>query len=430
MISSQRELVLPVYLPTAMLSFGQGLMVPIIPLYAKQFGGSYGMAGLVVSAAWMGTMLTDLPAGLLLQRLGFRRSMVLGALLFSVATIALGLATMTPELVGFRFVVGIGTAFWGLSRHTYIAQGVPAHNRGRAISIFGGINRLGNFIGPFVGGVVALHYSLSTALIVAGLVAFGAVIAAFLFVHDPAPEEQSARPRASGHRLDFGVLREVLSHNPRDVLAAGSANILGQMIRAGRQLVIPLFAAYAIGLNPAQVGEIVSVSALVDVTLFIPSGYLMDRIGRKAAAVPSFAFMALGMGLVPFTHSYHQLLLAGLVIGFGNGLGAGTMMTLGADLAPPRRTAEFLGVWRMIGDTGQALAPLVVGGVADIIGIVLTAGVVAGLGGLAAGTLALVVRETRWDHEPRPVRRSAGQVLLRRPPIPVERTPDSSSNTD
>jgi hypothetical protein len=81
------------------------------------------------------------------------------------------------------------------------------------------------------------------------------------------------------------------------------------------------------------------------------------------------------------------------------------MMTLGADLAPAGRTAEFLGVWRMIGDTGQAIAPLVVGSIADVIGIALTAGVVAGLGGLAAVTLALVGRETRWDHEPRPIRK-------------------------
>src|SRR5579884_4179821 len=258
MMSGQRELVVPVYVPTAMLAFGQGVMVPVIPLYAKQFGGSYGLAGLIVSAAWIGTMLTDLPAGMLLQRLGFRRSMVLGSLLFSLATIALGLSSVTPELIGFRFLVGIGTAFWGLSRHTYIAKAFPTRNRGRAISIFGGINRLGNFVGPFVGGVVAQRYSLATALIIAGVIAAGAVVVALVFVHDPEPEAARAPAPGQRHRIEFGAMREVLSHNPRDVVAAGSANILGQMIRAGRQLVIPLFAAYALGLNAAQVGEIVS----------------------------------------------------------------------------------------------------------------------------------------------------------------------------
>lgn len=396
---SQLSLILPVYLPTALLSFGQGLMIPVIPLYAKEFGGSYSLAGLVVSAAWVGTMLSDLPAGVFLSRLGFRNAMVFGGLLFSAATIALGLATATPELVLFRFIGGIGTAFWGLSRHAFIAQAVPPQERGRSISIFGGINRLGAFAGPFVGGIVAQEYSLATALIVAGVIASGAALVGILFVRDP---EHLRNKTPAGHRLELGVVREVLGHKRRDVLAAGTANIFGQMIRAGRQIAIPLFAAYALGLTKGQVGEIVSISAFVDVTLFFPSGYLMDRFGRKAAAVPSFAIMGLGMALVPFTHSFGQLLAAGLVIGLGNGLGAGTMMTLGADLAPVGRTAEFLGVWRLIGDTGQAIAPLVVGAVADVIGIALTSGAVAGLGFISAGTLAFVVRETRWDHDPKP----------------------------
>lgn len=130
----------------------------------------------------------------------------------------------------------------------------------------------------------------------------------------------------------------------------------------------------------------------------------MDRFGRKAAAVPSFTIMSLGMALVPLADSYWTLFGAALLVGFGNGIGAGTMMTLGADLAPPGRTGEFLGIWRLIGDSGQAVAPLAAGAVADLIGIGLTAGATAGLGVLAAGILAGFVRETRWGVEGRPVR--------------------------
>ncbi|MBX6342405.1 MAG: MFS transporter, partial [Thermomicrobiaceae bacterium] len=309
MSEGQRGLFQTVYLPTALLAFGQGVMVPVLPLYAKEFGGSYSLAGSVVAAAWLGTMLADLPTGMLLPRVGLRRAMVAGAGLFALATVGLGLVHAVLALLALRVVAGVGTAFWGLSRHAYIAQAVPPAARGRAISVFGGINRVGAFAGPFVGGYIGQIYGLSAALIVAGVLAGLAVVVALLFVQDLPTE---ARP--SEHRLDLGVLREAVGDNRRDVAAAGLAQIFGQMVRAGRQTVVPLYGRYAVGLDAAQVGQIVSASALVDMSLFIPAGWLMDRFGRKAAAVPSFAIMAVGMALVPLTASYWTLLGAVLVV--------------------------------------------------------------------------------------------------------------------
>ncbi len=79
MKSGTMGLLMPVFVPTAFLSFGQGLLIPVLPLYAKEMGGSFGLAGLIVSAAWIGTMIFDLPSGLLLPKFGFRRSMIAGA---------------------------------------------------------------------------------------------------------------------------------------------------------------------------------------------------------------------------------------------------------------------------------------------------------------------------------------------------------------
>lgn len=405
MRSEHLRLLLPVYVPTLLLAFGQGVMIPVLPIYAKNLGGSFGLAGLVVSAAWIGTMLSDLPAGMYLPRLGYRRSMIVGCGLFAVATAALGLVQIVPFLILFRLISGVGSAFWGISRHAYIADVVPAAGRGRAIAVFGGINRFGTFSGPAVGGLISKEFGIPTALIVAGVLAGLALLVAIAFVHDP--ETHGQRRERSLH---FGILREAVAGNQRDVAAAGTAQIFGQMIRAGRQIVVPLFASFALGLDDFQVGQIVSASSMVDMLLFIPAGIIMDRFGRKAAAVPSFAILAAGMALVPFTTSYWTLFAAVMVMGFGNGIGSGTMMTLGADLAPPGRLGEFLGIWRLIGDSGQAIAPLAIGAIADGIGLYMTAGIVSGLGVISATTMAAFVRETRWKREPKvaaspPVRR-------------------------
>ncbi|MGH2614641.1 MAG: MFS transporter, partial [Thermomicrobiales bacterium] len=184
-------------------------------------------------------------------------------------------------------------------------------------------------------------------------------------------------------------------HHARDLSSAAIAQTLGQMIRAGRFLIIPLWGAQQLGLDAAQVGIIVTAGAILDVSMFVPAGMLMDRFGRKVAAVPSFSLMALGIGLIPFTRDFLTLLLVAMLIGFGNGLGAGLMMTLGADLAPPGAVGEFLGIWRLIGDVGAAAGPLVVGIVAAAVGLSGGAWVLSLAGWLAVITLAALVRETR-----------------------------------
>jgi MFS-type transporter involved in bile tolerance (Atg22 family) len=105
--------------------------------------------------------------------------------------------------------------------------------------------------------------------------------------------------------------------------------------------------------------------------------------------------MGIGMALIPFTSGFAGLLGVAMVVGIGNGLGSGSMMTLGADLAPPEATGEFLGIWRLIGDIGGFSGPVVVGVVAGILSLDGSAWALSAVGFMAALMLALLVRETR-----------------------------------
>jgi len=181
---------------------------------------------------------------------------------------------------------------------------------------------------------------------------------------------------------------------------AGGGQLLAQMIRSSRQVIIPLYGAHILGLELATIGLIMSLSALVDMSMFYPAGLLMDRWGRKYAIVPCFLIQGLAMALVPITTSALTLLLCAAVIGFGNGLGSGTMMTLGSDLAPPDKIGEFLGVWRLIGDGGATGAPLAVGAIADALSLPAAALVMAGVGVAAAAVFAFGVPETLRRERP------------------------------
>ena len=383
-------LLVAVYLPTILLAFAQGLFLVTLPLHVvAEFDVSTALVGLAVAAAALGTLVTDVPAGALLGRLGLRPAMILGSALVALATLALAFAGSYQEVVAFRVAAGVGSALWGLSRHAYIAEAVPVAQRGRAISVFGGINRIGTFGGPAVGGGLGGAFGLEASFVLAGAFAVVGLILSILFIK---PTAAPAVPLAA--RARWRLVGRLVRESGRDLSAAAVAQTFAQMIRAGRQLIIPLYGA-SIGLDAASIGLVMTVSALLDVSMFVPAGQLMDRFGRKAAAVPSFGVMAVGVGLIPLTSSYGELLAAAALIGLGNGLGSGTMMTLGADLAPPGATGEFLGLWRLVGDVGGVGGPLAVGLVADELGLEGSAVVIAGLGLAAALTLAFLVRETR-----------------------------------
>jgi MFS family permease len=258
--------------------------------------------------------------------------------------------------------------------------------------------RIGRFLGPLAGGLIGAAYGLRATFLVYGVGGVLAMAAMAAFVRAPAAGQgaQAAQARAR-HTGSIGAL---LRAHWRVLTSAGAGQLFAQTIRAGRSAIIPLYAADVIGLDVQQIGLIVSLSSAIDMSLFIPAGLLMDRLGRKFAIVPSFAIQAVGMALVPLADSFYSLLGITLLLGFGNGLGSGTMMTLGADLAPPESRDEFLGIWRLIGDGGHAGGPYLVGQVAEWVTLPVSALVMAGAGLAAALVFALFVPETLKKRQP------------------------------
>ena len=367
------------------------MLIPILPLFAGSFEVSYGLVGLVLASQGIGNLIGDVPAGMLESRIGQRRSMLLGIATVTISVLAMSWAQSVPELVVYGLLSGLGMALFNISRFAYITNTTSVHRRGRAIAIFGGIMRIGTFGGPLIGGAIGLWLGLRAPFVLYAIVAGAALVLVAIFAGDTGEVAVVTRGGVRGHSSHlWGVVKE----HHHNLTTAGSGMLMAQMIRSGRQIVVPLYGSEVLGLDVQQIGLIISMSAAIDMCMFYPAGIIMDRYGRKFAYVPSFLLQALGMALIPFTAGFAGLLFATLIVGFGNGLGSGTMMTLGADLAPHESVGEFLGVWRLIGDTGQAAAPIIVGTVADLVGFAAATWVIAGAGSAAAAILGLAVPET------------------------------------
>ena len=377
-----------VYMPTFLIMVGYGMILPVIPLYAMELGAGMSLSGLVLSMRGIGHLLFDLPAGSRVSRIGEKKTMLPASACAFLIAAATGFSSSILLLALLTMALGGAHALWLLSVMSYLRRTIPQNRRGRGLSLVGGVFRTAVFLGPIAGGLIAREFGLHFSYFAQALVTSAAFLLV-LFSGHPLPPQMTTRNlkpklRRLGHTL--------VAHR-RSFLTTGSVVIVLKLLRSGRRILFPLW-GISIGLDVAAIGLILGLSSAADLILFYPAGSLMDRWGRKWAAVPCLILFSLSLLLVPLAQEFKALLLIAMLTGLGNGLGSGLVMTLGTDLAPDDSIGEFLGLWRLIGDVGATSGPLLIGLIAQAASLSLAPIIPAILGLGAACFMAFGTRET------------------------------------
>lgn len=371
-----------VLVPAAVFGIGQGAAVPVVALTALELGASLGEAGAIVAAAGVGQLLGDLPAGRIVSRFG-ERAAVVGGSVVGLVGVTLSLVAGSLWVLGLGVLLtGVANAVWGLARQSYLTEAVSVSQRARAMSALAGMSRLGFFIGPFL-GAGAIYLVGTRGGFVVQLVAV--LVAAVLMARMPDIVLERDRDGSSGRRIAVSLTSVVVAHG-RLLRTLGSGALLLGLARAARGAILPLWAD-DLGISPATTSLVFGMSAAVDVLCSYPAGRLMDRYGRRVVAVPAMATLAAGYLTLPLADGVVSLTVVALVLGFGNGLSNGVIMTLAADVAPAATRAEFFAAWRLTHDTGMLAGPLVVAGIALVAPLGVAAVTVGGLTALGAGVL-------------------------------------------
>lgn len=398
---SLRAIALPAFGPTVVLAIGQGAVLPVLALRARELGASVSMAALVVALIGIGQLAAALPAGALVSRIGERRALVAASFVEAVALAVGGLATSFVLFAAVATLLGVTGAVFNLARQAYLTDAVPLDKRARALSTLGGVNRIGLFVGPFLGAAVVHWWGIPAAFHLATGTALAAVVV-ILMVPDLPPHHLAV----VGERTRASVL-SVLRENRRTLLTLGTGVLVVAGARACRTSVLPLWAEAA-GLSASATAVVFGIAGAVDMLLFYPAGLVMDRWGRAWIAVPTVVTLGIGMMLLPLTHSIAPLTMVAILMALGNGIGSGIVMTLGADVAPPASRPQFLGGWRLFADFGAAAGPLLVSAISLVAPLAVAIVTVGGLSVLGGGWLA------RWVPRFDP-RRAAGPEPLHPP---------------
>ncbi len=382
---SRITLILPIYLPAFLLSTGTGIISPTLSIYIKSFDLSYTLTTFVIAVGVVG----NIPAGILVERMGRRTAMLFGLITVGISTIGMGTAQTLLQLIVAQLIGGAGNALWMLSRHAYMTDVIPLTKRGRSIALFGGVNRMGTFVGKF--GAIFLGTNLRLPFYIHAVITLLTLILCYFSIPKTKQEHTGRKSRKQNYLTQ---LIAVSKQHYTLLITAGIGQVCVQTLRRGCNIIVPLYADNVLGLSELYVRLVEMISSAVDMSMFPLAGFMMDRFGRRYATVPGICIFATGMILMPFTNTFTWLLLAAIMMRFGNGTASGTMMTLGADLAPAEGTGEFLGLWRITGDFGGAAGPVVVGNIADLFGLSISAFALGGIGYLAVGIFLWLVPET------------------------------------
>jgi MFS family permease len=356
-----RDIAVPAYGPTLLVSVGQGAILPLVALSARDLGAGIGLAAFFVALIGLGQLVGDLPAGALAARIGEQRALIGACILDAVALFGAFLAPNLATLAVAIAVFGLSGAVFSLARLSYLTEAIPIGLRARGMATLGGTFRVGLFVGPFVAAALVARWGISAAYAFAAAVSLAAaILCAFL----PDVTRQQRLDHAAADRPHRSVL-SVLAEHRRVLLTLGVGVMLISAARSTRQSIVPLWADSQ-GIDAATVSVIYGISAGVDVLLFYPGGAIMDRFGRVYVAVPAMIVLGLGFLLLPLTGAPPGVTAVATLMGLGNGISAGVVMTLGADASPAADRAQFIGGWRLCNDLGSAAGPLVISSVSAV----------------------------------------------------------------
>jgi len=349
---------------TALLTmFSVSLIMPLLPLFAKEIGATGVSIGLVVAGYWISRVLLEVPSGIISSRFGYHLPMTVGLLLNTVGNILSAFAVNPGQLILARALMGLGAPLFFAVAMTFVVNLFDAGRRGGAMGLFQGIEFVGTIVGStFSGYVVSLLDFRASFLLSA---AFGGA-ALLVLVALPHVRVRS-RGRVAASTLSLSSMREVFGNV--NLLIVSSATFAEFVMSTGILFTIfPIYANERLGLGFTDIGLLMGARSIGFVAAMLTMGTASDRIGRRPVLLFGVTATAVLVIVLNFAASFAALAAVIFLMGISTGAIWIVCPVLAAEsVAAPQRGAA-IGLYRMFFDLGSILGPIIMAAVQEASG--------------------------------------------------------------
>lgn len=339
---------------------GFGVIVPVLPVFARSFGVGNFAVGAVVSGFAFLRLLTAPIAPLFGRRLGERATLALGMLVVAASSVGCGLAHGYAQLLLMRALGGVGSALFTVSAMTLLVRAVDPAMRGRASAFYSSGFLIGGMTGPAVGAVFASislrapFFFYAATLTVAGAIG--------LFLLSGRPADDTATARRGGYPLGR-ALRDV---RYRAALLAAFAQ--GWQSQGVRSTLVPVIVVVSYGLTPKWTAGAFAAASVVQTFAISRAGRAVDQRGRRPMMIVSGLVTGVCALLTPWAPNIWVLAVVLCVYSFGAAIESTAPTAVVGDVVGASG-GQPIAVYSMVGDVGAIAGPMVAGAVSDTWGI-------------------------------------------------------------
>lgn len=345
---------------------GFGSIVPVVPLYAEAFDVSSTLIGLTIAVYGLARFAFNVPAGVVADRYGRNIALAAGGIISVGGNIICGLAGNYEVFLLGRFIAGGGAAMVITGSQIILADISTRQNRGRTMSIYQGTFLFAVGFGPVPGGLLADHLSLAAPFYAYAVA--GGIVALVAWFQIPDTRSISTNPAVERTAIPLLKQARLLRGELGFVLISVVSFVVFFARTGGLFTLIPTLSEDKLGLSTSQIGLGLGAISFVGLGLAYPSGWLVDRFGRKTVIVPSTIITGVSMLIFAWMPTFGWFMVGCITWAAAAGIAGPAPSAYAADMAPPGMNAAAMGFYRMLADTGYIVGPLALGLGTDVIG--------------------------------------------------------------
>ncbi|MDD1685838.1 MFS transporter [Methanoregula sp.] len=339
---------------------------PVLPLFVQALGGGDTLLGLIAAVSPLAGILFSFPVGVISDRLGRRRLLVIAGLVFLTAPLLYLLITDPLWLIPIRFFHGTATAILGPVVSAIIAERFPA-TKGEMLGRYSSATLIGRTLAPLAGGIILSVFMFMPGLFPYRMVYIVAALAAVpvMYLILRYREEKPGLLDLPG----FSVFKESLVTfvANRSLRATAMADMATYFAFGAFETFLPVY-LFSLHFEAWQIGVIFAVQVLIIAATKPFFGRIADRVDKRYQIIVGLLVTGGSVAAVPVVTGFVMILAVSAAFGLGMSLSTVATSAYIADVAKKEEIGASMGALSAIMDIGHSAGPLVTGIIISLAG--------------------------------------------------------------